>query len=200
MDAKSSNNPGWADRLAHHEVIVLAILNLGGESSYVHTEHIAVEANKIAPGRFRWVHYADQINIHNIKTCLWKSKSSETGYLVIGSDKLGWMLTEKGREMARKLAVELPDIFPAISRQEDKNDKWKNGERSRLISSDAFKKFVQGGAESATKTEVEAFFRLNEYVTGDVREKKIARLLNVFGDDPELGNAVKALSKQLKQG
>jgi hypothetical protein len=200
MDPKSPDNPGWADKLAHHEVIALAMLNLGGEARFVDTEHIAVEANRIAPGRFSWVHYPDQINIHNIKTCLWKSKSVATGYLVLGSDKRGWMLTKKGAEMAMKLASQLPETIPAISRQDDKSDKWKSVERARLINSDAFKKFSDRGDEAVTKAEVEAFFRINDYVIGDVREKKIVRLLNVFGDDPDLGNAVKALAKKLQPG
>lgn len=200
MDPKSPDNSGWAEKLAHHEVLALAMLNLGGESRFVDTEYIAVEANRIAPGRFRWVHFPDQINIHNIKSCLWKSKSAETGYLVLGSDKRGWMLTEKGAGLAVKLASQLPGVFPAISRQDDKSDKWKIVERARLINSDAYKRFIDGGAEETTRSEVEAFFRLNDYVTGDVREKKIVRLLNAFGIDPDLGNAVKALAKKLQQG
>ena len=36
---------------------------LGGETRRVDTEDIAVKANELAPGRFAWKKYPDQINL-----------------------------------------------------------------------------------------------------------------------------------------
>jgi hypothetical protein len=43
-----------------------------------------------------------------------------------------------------------------------------------------------------TGDEADAFFRINVYVEGQARERKIARIENQFGDDPDLSEAVRA--------
>lgn len=40
-----------------------------------------------------------------------------------------------------------------------------------------------------------AFFRVDEYVTGQLRERKITRLLSAFQADTEFGPAVRAIAK-----
>jgi len=52
--------------LANHEIVTIAVFLLGGESHAVDTEDIAVKANEIAPGRFSWRKYPDQINIETV--------------------------------------------------------------------------------------------------------------------------------------
>jgi hypothetical protein len=75
--------------LSNIEIVALAAYLLGGESRYVDTEDIAVKANELAPGRFTWVKYPEQINIHAIKTHLWDAKSDRRGSLLLGSEKDG---------------------------------------------------------------------------------------------------------------
>ncbi|MFZ2068557.1 MAG: hypothetical protein WAV27_21505, partial [Xanthobacteraceae bacterium] len=53
--------------LANHEVVVLATYLAGGRTSYTDTEDIAVKANEIAPGRFAWRKYKEQINIETVR-------------------------------------------------------------------------------------------------------------------------------------
>ncbi len=45
-----------------------------------------------------------------------------------------------------------------------------------------------------TAREAETFFRVDEYVTGEARERKVNRIAYAFGDDPELGPLVRALA------
>src|SRR5712664_633633 len=47
--------------LTNHEVVLLAVYLLGGETSSVETEDIAVKVDKLAPWTFTWRKYADQI-------------------------------------------------------------------------------------------------------------------------------------------
>jgi hypothetical protein len=54
------------------------------------------------------------------------------------------------------------------------------------------------GLEAVTLQEAEAFFRLDDYVTGEAREQKIIRVLNAFGDDPELGQAAQDLARKVR--
>ena len=51
------------------EMVTLAVYRLGGAQRAVDTEDVAVEAHKLAPGRFSWRKYPDQINLELI-SCL----------------------------------------------------------------------------------------------------------------------------------
>jgi len=180
------------------EIVALAVYFLGGESHYVHTEDVAVKANEITPGRFTWAKYPNQINIHTIMTHLWDAKSSRKGGLLIGSEKEGWMLTENGLELARGRVNALKGLKSASKKLTAGDQQWKRGERIRLLNTDAFRKAATEGAETVTCEEAEAFFRLNDYVIGDARERKITRIVNVFGDDPDLGPVVNMLAGKVR--
>jgi len=49
-----------------------------------------------------------------------------------------------------------------------------------------------------SRREAEAFFRLDEYVTGPSRERKLLRIVDNFADDPDLGDAVKQLAAVIR--
>jgi hypothetical protein len=53
--------------LANHEIVTLAVFPLGGVTSNVDTEDVAIKANEIAPGRFTWRKYPEQINIDTVR-------------------------------------------------------------------------------------------------------------------------------------
>jgi hypothetical protein len=179
--------------LSSIEILTVAVFLLGGDSRYVDTEDIAVKANEIAPGKFSWVKYREQINIHTVKTHLWDAKSERKGSLLIGSEK-GWMLTQAGLDLARLRISSLKGIKGQKKKLSESERQWMRTERSRLIESPAFRKAANGQAEQVTFEEAESFFRLNNYVVGKARERKILRVLNVFGDDADLGGAVKTLA------
>ena len=61
------------------EIVTLAIYLLGGNSKYIDTEDIAVKSSELAPGRFTWRKYPDQINIDNIRKRLSDAKDQKKG-------------------------------------------------------------------------------------------------------------------------
>jgi hypothetical protein len=63
--------------LSNHEIVTLAVYLLGGDTQYLDTEDIAVKANEIAPGRFTWRKYSDQINIENVRAFLSDAKKEK---------------------------------------------------------------------------------------------------------------------------
>ena len=65
--------------LSNHEIVTLAVYLLGGDSKRIDTEDIAVKSNELAPGRFTWRKYSDQINIKIISWCLWDAKKPKNG-------------------------------------------------------------------------------------------------------------------------
>jgi len=183
---------------SNHEIVTLAVYLLGGESKMVDTEDVAIKANGLAPGRFSWRKYADQINIENVRTFLSDAKKPKNGHMLIGSGKEGWMLTEEGREFAVRRMGEIQGADLARTRHTTVELQWMNRERNRMLVSEAFEKFKGGKSASISDQEAEAFFRLDDYVRGKARERRILRLLNTFGDDAELGDAVAMLAQQLK--
>lgn len=184
--------------LSNIEIVALAVYSLGGESRYIDTEDVAMRANALAPGRFTWAKYRDQVNIHTIMTHLWDAKSDRKGGLLIGSEKEGWMLTERGMALVRNRADALKGVKSAGPKLTAGEKQWKRGERARLLRSAAYRKHNSSGAGAVTREEAEAFFRLNDYVVGDARERKLIRILNAFGDDETLGPVVKILAEKVR--
>ncbi len=186
--------------LSNHEIVTLAVYLLGGDTQYVDTEDIAVKANEIAPGRFTWRKYSDQINIENVRAFLSDAKKEKNGAFLRGAGKDGWLLTESGAAFAKARVGILEDVDLSRERLSIKDRRWLQHERTRMLSSEAFAKFSKGKTNEITTQEAESFFRLDVYVTGNAREDKIVRALNAFGSDPELGPAVKALAPNVRTG
>lgn len=186
--------------LSNHEIVTLALYLLGGDTQYVDTEDVAVKANELAPGRFAWRKYRDQINIENVRTFLSDAKKQKNGNYLRGAGKDGWLLTETGVAFAKAQVAGLEAVDLSRDRLSDKKKKWLQHERSQMLSSEAFAKFAAGMADAVSMQDAESFFRLDVYVTGNAREDKITRALNSFGSDHELGAAVKALAEKARSG
>jgi hypothetical protein len=180
------------------EIVTLAVYLLGGDCRRVDSEDIAMKANELAPGRFAWRKYPEQINIHTIYSLLWYAKKrTQYGY-VIGSEREGWQLTEKGFAFVKEHLSLLEGVDLTRERLSQKDKQWHSHERGRMLTEEAFLKFESGGASAVALREAEAFFKLDEYVVGNARERKIQRVVNAFADDPELGQAVRELASKAR--
>lgn len=186
-------------KLANHEIVVLAVYLLGGESQSVDTEDVAVKANQIAPSRFSWRKYPDQINIEAVRKRLWDATKPERGAFILGSERSGWSLTPKGLAFAKGSVASLNSAQLSKKRLSLHEKQWRRAERGRMLTSDAYLKIQAAGADSVTAKEADHFFRIDDYVTGTPRDKKIARILNAFGDDPELGPVVRQLADMVRR-
>ena len=186
--------------LANHQIVTLAVYLLGGEGAYVDTEDVAVKANEIAPERFAWRKYADQINIDAIRKRLSDAKKPEKGGYLLGSFKNGWLLTENGLKFAKEKVKDLDEMNLSRKPLGQQERQWRRNERVRLLASDAFQKLKLGKSDMITRQEAETFFRVDDYVVGKARERKMVRILNTFGDDPVLADAVKTLADKVRGG
>jgi hypothetical protein len=54
-------------KIPNHELVVVAAFLAGAQSRLIDTEDIAIKANELAPGRFTWRKYKDQINIETVR-------------------------------------------------------------------------------------------------------------------------------------
>ncbi len=189
-----------SDKLSNHEIVVVAVFLLGGDARHVDTEDIAVKANEIAPGRFVWRKYSDQINIETVRKRLWDAMREDKGAFLIGSEKEGWMLTERGLVFARSCASILRTVDLSGTRLPPGEERWRKRQHDRLAASDAFHKFVSGDLALITKRDLEAFFMLDDYVQGQNRRNQVLRIVRSFGSDATLGPAVQFLANILQKG
>ena len=110
------------------------------------------------------------------------------------------MLTEKGLDRAEVLAPQIEDVdLSRVARtaEEKRIDKWLKRERGRMLESDIFKRFSLERRNTISVREAEGFFKLDEYIKGESRKRKVDRLVEAFGNDPDLGSAVRELASKV---
>jgi hypothetical protein len=197
MAQESSNSSGKTSNLANHEIVTIALMLCGGGARSVDTEDIAVKANEIAPGRFAWRKYPEQINIDTVRKRLWDARKEDKGGFVFGSEKDGWQLTERGVKFAKEARKSLSESHP-MARSSLREKRFARAEKLRMLETEAYTKFSSGSKSSITPREAETFFRIDDYVLGEEREKKVTRALNLFGNDRQLGPLVHFLAATVR--
>lgn len=185
--------------LANHEIVVLAAYLIGGQYKYIDTEDIAVRANELAPGRFSWRKYRDQINIDTVRKRLWDATKVEKGAYLIGTERGGWLVSEEGCRFAKARLSRLGGLKLSKTRLSQAEATWIGRERIRMLSEDAYDKFRNGRLKDITPIEAERFFRVDDYVVGDARRGKIERAKNAFSDSSDLGPAIQAIAKLVRE-
>ena len=161
--------------LANHEVVVLAAYLAGAQKISADTEDIAIKANELAPGRFSWRKYKDQIDIGSVRKRLWDATQNDKGAYLIGSEGTGWRLTRAGFDFARRKIKGVVTARLGKQRKSKSEGAAQTRELKRMTSEDAFTKFAQGHQQEITRSEAERFFRIDDYVTGKARAAKIER-------------------------
>ena len=188
------------DRFTNVQIVTLALYLAGGEVAPVDTEDIAVKANEIAPRRFAWRKYPDQINIDTVRKRLWDATKPGNGALLVGSERGGWLLTQGGLHFAKAKVGELATVDLSRKPLNQRERRRHRIERARLLGEPAYLKFRSGLLDAITAHEAESFFRVDDYVMGTARQRKLLSIQNVFGDDPQLGAAVRELAKRVRGG
>lgn len=172
-------NPPVSKTLTNHEVVLLAVYLLGGETSPIETEDIAVKVNELAPGAFTWKKYPAQINLEIVRVVLSNLRRDADGNLLVGKGNDGWMLTERGLQLARAFSKNSSRAGGSKTPLSRKERNWRRSEKVRMLGTPAFDKVSKGLVGTVTEQEAEAFFRLDSYVTGKAREQKLLRAKNV---------------------
>jgi hypothetical protein len=192
-------------RVSSPGVAALALYVLGGGETPVDTEDVAMRAHEIAPGRFSWRKYPDQINLELVRVALSDARKPENGALVTGTGKSGWSLTAAGQRWAQTNAPRLLEQDLTKQRAERSagsidERRWQR-ERLRMLTTDAWRQW--NGAHDATGISREAahdLFRIDRYSVGRAREMKVNRVRTMFADDSDLAEFIEvAASIALKE-
>lgn len=181
-------------QLTQKELVTIALYLLGGNDKTFDTEDIAVKAAAEAPGKFSWRKYRDYIDQELVRKSLTDAKRIDK--YVVGSHKEGWMLSPAGLKFAQESTKQ--DWAEPNIREPEREQAQINREKERLLSSEAYQYYVANGANAlkkAPKKLADDFFRLDDYVKGDARIKKITRFENIFIADEQLGEVVKILAR-----
>ncbi len=179
--------------LSNEQIVIVALWWLRGEHELADIEDVAMSADAVTPGRFRWRKYPDQINIQTVGKAL---RDAKMHGMATGTSARGWMLTDAGTEVGRALAADAPETQArrALTSQQKA---WLHKEKTRLLAEEAFKKVASAAADTVTERELLRFFRLDDYIVGETRTARISRITHSFSDDPVLGVAVKILADRI---
>ena len=118
--------------LSNLEIVVLALYALSGDGSPVSTEDVAVKANEIAPGRFAWKKYPEQINLEHVRVFLTDAKKEKNGRLVGGGNATGWILSDRGLALAKRRAPILGSVDLSRTPVSSKERLWRAREQARI--------------------------------------------------------------------
>lgn len=170
-------------------IVTLAVLLTGGDHRAVDTEDVAVKANEIAPGRFTWRKYPNQINLELIRVYLSDAKKAAKGAWLAGSGRRGWLLTPAGLEWSKKHAKRL--LAQDLTRRRDQSragsideNRWRR-ERERILGTPAWSKWINQ-AQDITTREAAEVFRMDSYAVGPIKDAKMTRLKAMFDEDPKI--------------
>jgi hypothetical protein len=181
------------------EIVTIAVYLLGGDSKYADTEDVAVKVNELAPGRFTWRKFRDQINIENVRKRLSDAKNPTKGGLLLGSTTKGWLLSENGLKFCKKNFKKLKNVALSRAPLDKREISWRHHEKARMLASPVFEKIRQNRENEITSREAESFFMVDDYITGVAREIKLTRVINTFDGDPELGRAIRLLKEKVRE-
>lgn len=188
-------------KISQRDVVVWAVYVLGGDQRRLDTEDVAVKAHELAPGRFSWRKYPEQINLELVRVFLSDAKSAEHGGFIAGSGRTGWSLTVEGLKWATALQTKIPSLALDRDRAESRlasvDASRHKRERERLGSAPAWIRW-QSGDVHITRAEARALFRVDSYSDQSQLDEKVARLRGIFADDPLIVAFVDAAAAALR--
>ncbi len=164
------------------DYVIAALFRLGGSTRPVDIEDIAVECFQIAPHRFRWRKYAEQIDLAQVRDGLSDARKEANGELVVGARKQGWSLTPAGVRWASQLD-ELVGDGQATGRMR-LDVPVRAAEKQRVLASHALLKAMSGGVATVTPQEFRELLRVDRYVTPEKYRQRLSIVLESFADDP----------------
>ncbi len=186
--------------LTSPELVTWAVYLLGGAQKRVDTEDVAVRVFDLAPKRFGWRKYPNQINLELVRVYLSDAKKVGHGELLVGSGRTGWSLTTKGLTWLRSAEPGLQERQLVASGKQSKavsiDASRRARERKRILAMPAWSRWANGD-RSVLIDEAREVFRIDSYSTASVREAKMTRMRAMFGEDEQISEFLAGLSKAI---
>jgi hypothetical protein len=170
--------------LTNKQLVVVALYYLGAAERAIDTEDLAMKMAELAPGKFRWKKYPEQINLDAVRLSA-KHALEENPPYVVGGIRNGWMLTPEGIEWC----------FLMLGQTLIESDV--NSGRSVLAtvrSTDCWRKWERGEQGLITVYDVRRLLKVDEYTTPRRRRERIQAVRNAAGSDQDLDALVTYLA------
>jgi len=182
--------------LTNSQIVSLAVYKLGGEIKAIDIEDIAMEAFKCFPERFSWRKYHDRIDLRAIQYALKDASFVDNGepYLT-GSVKHGYMVTPFGKQFALNNKLSPVENSEKLFRTKSTNEKLAL-ERSRLLNSKAYVKFIGNKVEEITEIDFQDFTRVNEYFPDHARRRRFSLIENSVKENEKLSECWSFLKQE----
>ena len=188
------------NKLSNQEIVTIALYNLGGGIGSFSIELIATEADKLAPGRFRWKTNPEMISDSNTWDAL--SNARKKGYIRQEAKEKNtdsYLLTEEGIQFAKKNINKVKNFDQSkiripVSKQIFDNTKI------RLQSSNAYKKALENKISEISLREYNDFFRLNDYMKNKQKSEKIQKIKNLFIYDKKFKKIIDQIAESQNKG
>lgn len=183
------------NKLSNQEIVTIALYNLGGGIGSFSIEQIATEADKLAPGRFRWKTNPEMISDSNTWDAL--SNARKKKYILQQAQEKNtdsYMLTEEGIKFAKQNLNKIKNFDQSKVRIPVSRELYDNT-KSRLQATEAYKKMTSNRANEISSREYNDFFRLNNYMKNTQKNEKIQKIKNLFLADKEIKKVIDELSK-----
>jgi hypothetical protein len=180
------------------DYVIAALFRLGGSTRPVDIEDIGMECFRIAPHRFRWRKYPDQIDLAQVRDGLSDARKEGNGVLVVGDRKQGWSLTQAGIRWAHQLPSLLGEESSAGRIRLDVP--VRAAEKQRVLASVALRKAAGNQIESVTPQEFRELLRIDRYVTPEKYSQRLAIVLESFADDLVAQSLIADMERRYREG
>lgn len=172
-----SNKPRSSE-YTNSDIAVMAVYHLGGALHHIHLEDVAMKAAQLAPKKFCWKKYPEQINLESVRITL-KNELRATNRRVAGSIRDGYMLTPEGLSWClSNTGTEDNQALGELRKEVDRAKK-----------TSTFGKVFTGEGEVSIG-DIESLLRIDQYFTPRKRRERTLALLNASVLDAELKSAL----------
>lgn len=186
--------------LTNLQLVTIAVAQLGGHTHSVDREDIAIKVNDLAPGRFNWRKYPQNIDLDAVGVALRDAKKEKNGALLIGNNSMGWMLSPAGVEWIEQNTYRSHEVLqeqPASRRNSYLAEL--ETECVRMRNTRAYSLYTSNRREEITARDFQQFTRVNEYFQTKARQKRYAVISNAVVNDEDLANLWQWLQNEFPQ-
>ncbi len=175
-----------ATGLTNPELVTIAVALLGGDKELVDREDVAIKANELAPGRFTWRKFPENIDLDAVGVALRDAKKPKNGGLVTGTNATGWMLAPSGIKWLAQHELSGDALADSTKSRKASVSAALEQECVRMKGTRAYHLFVGGGKEEITINDFRTFTRVNEYFQAKARARRYAVVENAVSSDTHL--------------
>lgn len=183
------------NELSNVEILTLVIYQLGGSVNPVDLEDAAIEAFALAPKKFSWIKYEDQIDLRIVQYAIRDACKPDVKYLK-GTSKQGYMLTQGGLNWAKQYD-EKRQLTTTSRRMSPSNLILR--EEMRLEKTQAYQKFISGEQDKITMMDFREFTRVNDYFPKYIKDQRYEKIENTVREVDDLKKTWEFLKKKFSK-